>query len=461
MSCSRSPLAVHLLLPIALMPVASLMCWLGDGNSLLQALCWQCGVTLFALLPLLLAIQLARALQPEPFPLQALNAALGYLLLSSTLEQLAPELNHSDMIAALLTGIISARLYPRLARLRLPPLLHSFKGPAIILMLNGLVCLLTLLPLIPVLLWLEPELLRLGHHWLTSPDKGFALGFIYQLLTPLGLNELFHDLLSNHAALNQPQLSFLAAHYAIQLFGLPGMALAILKHPPQPIKRAALAAAIVLMLTSLLSGVTSPLLLVLLLVSPSLFFIHALLAGLIMAFCLQVKLHFILPGLPGDLVPLSIDTLPFGNLQFFWLVMLTFSVYYVCCRLLLTIWPNAIRLLGMNSHAAEPVAHLAPDSDLSVLAIGYLKALGGMGNLISMHASLTYLTIEVDNPLLLDNSALQQLGVITRFELDDRKLQLLVGPIAEPLADKIQTLAARQSLDLQPREFVIEPFSLR
>lgn len=456
---SRSSLAVHLLQPIALMPVASLLCWLGDGNSLWQTLCWQCGIALFSILPMLLAMQLARGLQQESFPLQALNAALGYLLLATSLQHLAPELNHSDMIAALLAGTISARIYPRLARLRLPPQLHSFKGPAIILMLNGLACLLAMLPLIPLLLWLEPELLRLGHGWLSSPDRGFALGFIYQLLTPLGLNDLFHDLLANHAALSQPQLSFLAAHYAIQLFGLPAMALAILKRPPQPLKQAGLVAAILITITSLLSGVTSPLLLVLLLVSPSLFFIHALLAGLVMAFCLQIKLHFILPALPSNLMPLALDTLPFGNAQFLWLVMLTFATYYISCRLLLNLWPGAIRF--WNVCATTKPQQQAVESDLSVLAIGYLKALGGLGNLISMSASLTYLTIEVDNPLQLNNAALQRLGVITRFELDERKLQLLVGPIAEPLAEKIQMLAARQSLDLQPRAFVIEPFSLR
>ena len=81
---SRSSLAVHLLQPIALMPVASLLCWLGNGNSLWQTLCWQCGIALFSILPMLLAMQLARGLQQESFPLQALNAALGYLLLATS-----------------------------------------------------------------------------------------------------------------------------------------------------------------------------------------------------------------------------------------------------------------------------------------------------------------------------------------------------------------------------------------
>ena len=62
---------------------------------------------------------------------------------------------------------------------------------------------------------------------------------------------------------------------------------------------------------------------------------------------------------------------------------------------------------------------------------------------------------------LLDEAALQRLGVITRFELDSHKLQLLIGPIAVQLDEKIQLLAARQSLDLQPRELQIAPFIVR
>lgn len=58
-------------------------------------------------------------------------------------------------------------------------------------------------------------------------------GFIYQLLTPFGLNEVFHPLLQAErgGALSQPQLSFLSAHYAVQtIFGLPGMAPALLRY---------------------------------------------------------------------------------------------------------------------------------------------------------------------------------------------------------------------------------------
>ena len=54
-------------------------------------------------------------------------------------------------------------------------------------------------------------------------------------------------------------------------------------------------------------------------------------------------------------------------------------------------------------------------------------------------------------------SALQQVAP----KRTHHKLQLLIGPIAVQLDEKIQLLAARQSLDLQPRELQIAPFIVR
>lgn len=58
----------------------------------------------------------------------------------------------------LVAGLSAALCYPRLARLRLPPLLHSFKGPAIILILNSFIALVLAFPLAGLYGWLEPEL---------------------------------------------------------------------------------------------------------------------------------------------------------------------------------------------------------------------------------------------------------------------------------------------------------------
>ena len=459
---SHRGLAGYLLLPVALMPLASLLCFLGQSHSLLGTLLLTAGQTLFDTLPLIIAIQLACALQREAQGQQVMNSAVSFFILSSVLQPLAPDLQHAQIGCALVAGVSTALFYPRLARLRLPPLLHSFKGPAIILILNSFIALLLAFPLAALYAWLEPELLRLGGRWLSNPEQGFALGFIYQLLTPFGLNGVFHPLLTaeNGAVLSQPQQSFLSAHYAVQIFGLPGMALALLRYTPAPMRTRMIGISLLLALSGWLTGVTAPLILALLFMSRPLFLMHALLAGLLMAFCQVIEIRYAIPRLTGDLSVLWGAGLQRDPLQFYTLGTVALLLYASGCNLCLKLFPLN-PLFWESTQAAEADRTHHAHSDLSLLAVGYIKALGGIGNLISMAATLTYLTVEVENPELLDEAALQKLGVITRFELDNHKLQLLIGPIAVQLDEKIQMLAARQSLDLQPRALQIAPFIVR
>lgn len=449
-----------LLLTLTLLPLASLLLYFGQGESLTRQLLLGAGQSLYSILPLCFAVLIASSLRREHFGLQAINATLGYLILTATLSVLAPQQQHTTMSCALVAGLASALSYPYLAKLRLPPLLHSFKGPAIILILNSLLCLLLSIPLAALCRWLEPELLRLGSGWLREPEGGFTLGTIYQLLTPFGLHTIFHPLL--HPAptgqLDSQQLTFLSGLYAVKMFGLPGMALALIRQAPAAQRRAFIGATLLLSASGLITGVTEPLLLPLLLISPALFCTHALLAGLLLALCQQANIQFAIPHLLGGVDALWQDEAQSNTLQLYLLAGFTLLLYFITSHLVL-------RLVGLRPHIWQKsdesmVRNHHTDSDLSLLAVGYIKALGGLGNLISMNASLTYLTVEVENPELLDNEALQKLGVITRYELESHRLQLLIGPIAVQLDQKIQRLAARQALDLHPKAFQLAPFTL-
>ncbi len=450
-----------LLLTLTLLPLASLLIYFGQGQSLTRQLLLAAGQSLYDILPLCFAVLIASSLRREHFGIQAINATLGYLILVATLGVLAPQQQHTAMSCALVAGLASALSFPYLAKLRLPPLLHSFKGPAIILILNSLFCLLLSLPLAELCRWLEPELLRLGSGWLREPEGGFTLGTIYQLLTPFGLHTIFHPLLQPDPSgqLDGQQLTFLSGLYAVKMFGLPGMGLALIHQAPMAQRRAFIGATLLLSASGLITGVTEPLLLPLLLISPALFCTHALLAGLLLAFCQQAHIQFAIPHLLGGVDSLWQNDAQSNTLQLYLLAGFTLFLYFIASHLVL-------RLVGLRPYIwqsrdvdAMPRNHHAA-TDLSLLAVGYIKALGGLGNLISMSASLTYLTVEVENTELLDNDALQKLGVITRYELDSHKLQLLIGPIAVQLDHKIRQLAARQALDLQPKAYQLAPFTL-
>ena len=166
---------------------------------------------------------------------------------------------------------------------------------------------------------------------------------------------------------------------------------------------AALRLCLLLTLSGWLTGFTAPLVLALLFVSPPLFLIHALLAGLIMAFCQVIEIRFAIPHLAGDLSVLWSPELQRDPLQFYTLGAITLLLYAFGCQLCLKLFP--LQPLSWEKElATEADRNHHASSDLSLLAVGYLKALGGIGNLISMSSTLTYLTVEVESPVLVDDA---------------------------------------------------------
>ena len=98
--------------------------------------------------------------------------------------------------------------------------------------------------------------------------------------------------------------------------------------------------------------------------------------------------------------------------------------------------------------------------DISLLAVNYVKALGGFGNLQSMSATRTHLQIELENSALVNFSILPKLGVMDSELGNNHTISLFIGPLALLLNEKIQVLASRQGLDLQPRAAQLAPFTL-
>ncbi|MGL5598572.1 MAG: PTS transporter subunit EIIB, partial [Aeromonas sp.] len=93
------------------------------------------------------------------------------------------------------------------------------------------------------------------------------------------------------------------------------------------------------------------------------------------------------------------------------------------------------------------LANVAP-SDPQMLAIQYLKILGGMDNLQAMSVCLTRLSLRVRDISLVDQSRLQTLGCLSWVQLNEHQLVLVLGPNASLIEGQIRMLADRQSVPL-------------
>lgn len=188
----------------------------------------------------------------------------------------------------------------------------------------------------------------------------------------------------------------------MQLFGLPGMALALLaRNDPRAVHRHLLQiGGLLLTLSTLISGVTAPLLLVLLLLSPA-SVLPACRAGWRGGRSRPGDPALLYhPGIDGrSRTPLHInELLLLLHPQFLLLGLVTPAVYYLpagcCCNS-----GRSTAISGRNRHRVQNRSH----TDLSLLAVGYLK--GGIGNLRNSD-SLTYMTVEVESLELTDEQAL-------------------------------------------------------
>ncbi|MEG3026670.1 MAG: PTS transporter subunit EIIB, partial [Aeromonas sp.] len=133
----------------------------------------------------------------------------------------------------------------------------------------------------------------------------------------------------------------------------------------------------------------------------------------------------------------------------FWLIPLGILFFVAYALLFSQLLEHAPLSLPSKPLAEElpRLATVAP-TDPQMLAIQYLKVLGGMDNLQAMSVCLTRLSLRVRNMGLVDQGRLTALGSLSWIVLNDHQLVLVLGPNAGLVEGQIRMLAERQSVPL-------------
>ncbi|MBS4718785.1 PTS transporter subunit EIIC [Aeromonas caviae] len=449
---SLQRLGYALLLPVSILPLAALLHRLGQPDVLDLAVLSLAGRALFSQMPLIYAVAIAFGLSRQGQGAQALAGAVNFLLLSSALGTLVPGL-HADMICGLLAGLVTAMVCSRARALRLPGWLRPLQEDLPGMLLSALACLLLVLPL--SILWplLEQGLTLLASDLLTTPFGAFCYGVLNRLLIPLGLHQVLGSLIglgeSNLQALSTAQPlheGYVAGLYPVIMFGLPGACFAIWIHRQRMQQLPQGGLLLTLALTSALVGITEPIEFLFAFTAPWLFLAHALLTGLSLAICsgldIQVGSYF-----SAGLLDLVLSY--HAGLHSFWLIplgILFFVVYALLFSRLLEHAPLSLPGKPMAEDLSR-LATVAP-TDPQMLAIQYLKMLGGMDNLQAMSVCLTRLSLRVRDMALVDQSCLARLGCLSWIVLNEHQLVLVLGPHAGLIEGQIRMLAERQSVPL-------------
>jgi len=303
-----------LMLPIAALPAAGLLLRLGQpdllgaipGFETGAAVIASAGGALFDNLPLLFAVGVAIGFAKKADGSTALAAVVGYLVFSNVGKAMSPlvmglpaegadqVLVNYNVLAGVLMGVVSAVLWQKYHRIKLPSYLAFFGGRRFVPIITAVVALVLGVLLSFVYPAFSSGLTSFGS-FVSSNDiwGGFLYGTANRLLIPVGLHHILNSMmwfvigdyngatgdLHRFFAGDPTAGSFMTGFFPIMMFALPAGALAIW-HEAKPSQKKIVGGIMLTgALTAMLTGVTEPLEFSFMFVAFPLYAIHAVLTG--------------------------------------------------------------------------------------------------------------------------------------------------------------------------------------
>ena len=472
-----------LMLPIAVLPVAALLLRLGQPD-VIGLVPWlapigppiaAAGDAIFSNLGVLFAIGVAVGLARENHGAAGLAALVCYLVttegakviidvdpsaiagLTGQAAALAAAANKARQLARLsvpagiMSGVIGGLLYNRYSGVQLPSYLGFFAGRRFVPIVSGLVA----LPLAFLFGYGFPMLQRgmntLSESVVRSGELGlFVYGVLNRILIVTGLHHILNNvawqLLGEYNGVTgdlnrffrgDPAAgAFMAGFFPVMMFGLPAACLAML-HTARPERRKAVSGLLLSIgFASFLTGITEPIEFSFMFLAPLLYAVHALLTGLALVVMdiLGVRLGFgFSAGFIDYVLNYGLSTRPL------WLIpvgAIYFAVYYVVFRTCIV----AFKLETPGREKSEESVQAAAPASGTPRATAFVEALGGAGNLTSVDACATRLRLIVANQNAIDEAALKRLGARATVKVSTDALQVVLGPVADQVADEIRAL---------------------
>ncbi|CAM3885535.1 PTS transporter subunit EIIC [Tsukamurella strandjordii] len=309
-----------LMLPIAVLPAAGLLLRLGQDDMLgrfdsmktVAAVIGGAGNALISNLPILFAVGIAIGWAKKADGSTALAALVGYLSFQAVEKAMSPVVLAGKVdkagdpavvdygvLGGIVIGIMSAVLWQRYYRTKLPDYIGFFSGRRLvpILTASGAIVVGVIMSFAyPVFNW---ALTGLGT-WVAenSVVGGGVFGAVNRLLLPLGLHhiinsvvwfvlgdyttstgEVVHGDISRFLQGDPTAGTFMTGFFPIMMFGLPAAAFAIYRCAKPENRKTVGGIMVSVALTSFLTGITEPLEFSFIFVAWPLLLIHALLTG--------------------------------------------------------------------------------------------------------------------------------------------------------------------------------------
>jgi PTS system N-acetylglucosamine-specific IIC component len=473
------PLGRALMLPIAVLPVAGLLLRLGQPDLLNVAFVAAAGDAIFHNLGLIFAIGVAVGFAKDGNGAAGLAGAVCFLIAGNGAQALmavppdaiagltdksadlagaafkANALFRLSVPLGILSGLIGGTFYNRFGTMKLPEYLAFFGGRRFVPIVSGFAGLALALAFGAGWGAISGAIDSLSRAIVAAGPLGlFVYGVLNRLLIVTGLHHILNNVvwfivgdfhgatgdLKRFFAGDPTAGAFMSGFFPVMMFGLPAACLAMWRSA-RPERRAAVGGMLAsLALTSFLTGVTEPIEFSFMFLAPGLFALHALMTGLAMTLmdALRVRLGFSFSAGLFDYV------INFGKATRPWLLLPVgagyFAAYYAVFRF-------AIVRFDLKTPGREPPEEIVDAPALTTdqpRARGFIEALGGAANLVSVDACTTRLRLVVADQGAVRAAQLKRLGARGIVRPSARDLQVVLGPIADDVAREIRASLASE-----------------
>jgi PTS system N-acetylglucosamine-specific IIC component len=477
------PLGRALMLPIAVLPIAGLLLRVGQPDLLDIAFVSAAGSAIFGNLGILFAIGVAVGFARDGNGAAALAGVACYLVTTTgaqTFLIVPPEtvarlpdaaakavaqawatgqIDRLEVPIGILSGLIGGKFYNRFATIALPEYLAFFGGRRFVPIAAGIAGLLLAGLIGYGYAHISAALDAASHAVVESGGVGmFIYGVLNRLLIVTGLHHIINNVawfvvgdfggatgdLGRFFAGDPDAGSFMSGFFPVMMFGLPAACLAMY-HEARPDRRKAVGGMLFsLAFTSFLTGVTEPIEFTFMFLAPLLYAIHAVLTGVSMALMdvLGIKLGFgFSAGLFDYVLNFSLSTRP-------WMLLPVGAGYALIYYGLFRFFIRRLDLATPGREKGEAPAAVNATSAVSDRGTAFVLALGGAENLTSVDACTTRLRLIVSDQTAIDDAALTALGARGIIRPSANAAQVVLGPIADLVAEEIRNAIGRGAAPL-------------
>ncbi|MDX6021018.1 N-acetylglucosamine-specific PTS transporter subunit IIBC [Scandinavium sp. V105_16] len=478
-----------LMVPVATLPAAAILMGVGywidpvgwGGSNALAAFFIKSGSAIIDNMSVLFAIGVAYGMSKDKDGAAALTGFVGFLVLTTLCSPAAVSMIQqipadqvpaafgkiSNQFVGILVGIISAELYNRFSGVELPKALSFFSGRRLVPILTSFVMIAVAFVLMYVWPVIFDGLVAFGEHIQKLGSVGAGVyAFFNRLLIPVGLHHALNSVFWFDVAGINDIPNFLggaqsieagkavvgitgryqAGFFPIMMFGLPGAALAIY-HCARPENKAKVLGIMMAgAFAAFFTGITEPLEFSFMFVAPVLYFIHAVLTGI--SVFIAASMHWIAGfGFSAGLVDMVLSSR--NPLATHWWMLIPqglvfFVIYYVVFRFTITKFNlmtpgRELAVAGSEADGQDVNVSSDKEQDASELARQYIAAVGGSDNLTGIDACITRLRLSVKDSALVNEALAKRLGASGVIRLNKTSVQIIVGFVAEKIANAMKT----------------------